>query len=391
MKKLFFLISIMFLIGCSQTSVNYVARVKPMHLYETDIYKADKVEDVLFDAEEQNTDSLRNLSRKFFLEGIDLFRNQNDPGSAIRLFKKSILALPDAKTYYELGNAILESGRFQDDFKESEKAFEIAERLHFQPLYQVQYKLACAMNRAAPEYTYGVHYKLLEAFRQGFSDTNLIKKEKHLNSFVKSREYNNFKIALLLNKMNDKQEDIFNIYTRAFAALASDFEIKPEMVDMKDYKQSISYDFVKFIPEMQNSSFGRDVSHDFMYVGRVKETPLYTALIYASVGYYGEYMQPVYTKLVTYDLNGSIISSIILAGQFSAERIKSGRIDNNKIVIEDHKRIWEQAIDKVSFEENRVIKYELIAKAVYSFDENGNIREESVPENFNDTLPLAKN
>lgn len=391
MKK-FFLFSFVFLVfGCTETTVNYVARVKLLRLYDTEIYKVDKVKDVLFDAEEQNMDSLRKLSRKFFLQGIDAFRNKNNPAAAIKLFKKSILALPDAKTYYELGNALLETATYREDFEESNQAFEIAEKLHFQPRYKVLYKSACAENRSNPEGTYNVQYKLLEAVRCGFSDTALLKKDKHLSSFVKGPEYKSFQIAWLLTKMKDQGENIFNIYTRAFAPLAANFEIKPAMVDMKDYKQSISYDFVKFIPEMQNSTFGRDVSHDFMYVGRLTETPLYTALLYASMSYDGAYMQPVYTKLVTYDPEGNIISSVILAGQFSAERIKSGRVENDKIYIEDQQRIWAYPIDKVSFEENRVLKYELIAKATYHFDESGKIIEESVPKNFNDSIPLAKN
>lgn len=390
MKKLILFSTLCLAAACSQTSVNYVARVKPLRLYDTEIYKADKVEDVLFDSEEQNIDSLRNLSRQLFLKGVDAFRNKKEPGTAITLFKRSILALPDAKTYYELGNALLESGMFKEEFEEAEQAFEIAERLNFQPLYLVHYKNACAINHKGENYTVSVGYKLRDAFRAGFSDTSLLKKDKHLESFVKSHEYKNLELAQLLDKMKDRHESLFSIYTKAFALLPADFEIKPEMADMKDYKQSISYDFVTFIPEMQNSNFGRDVSHDFIYVGRLAQTPAYTAVLYASMSYYGEYMQPVHTKLVTYDNEGNIISGIILAGQLSAEKVKSGRIDHDKIYITDYKRIWLQPIDKVAFEENTVLKYEPIAKAVYRLDESGKILEESVPENFNDSVPLAK-
>lgn len=391
MKKLILFTTLGLAFACSQTSINYVARVKPLRLFDTEIYKADKVEDVLFDSEEQNIDSLRNLSRQLFLKGVDAFRNKKAPGTAIKIFKQSILALPDAKTYYELGNALLESGMFKDEFEEAEQAFEIAERLNFQPLYLVHYKNACAMNHKGADYAVSVGYKLRDAFRAGFSDTSLLKKDKHLASFVKSSEYKNLELAQLLDHLKDRNESLFSIYTQAFALLPADFEIKPEMADMRDYKQSISYDFVSFIPEMQNSNFGRDVSHDFIYVGRLAQTPAYTAVLYTSMSYYGEYMQPVHTKLVTYDNAGTIISGIILAGQLSAEKVKSGRIDHDKIYITDYKRIWHQPIDKVAFEENTVLKYEVIAKAVYRLAENGKIVEESVPENFNDSVPLAKN
>ena len=70
---------------------------------------------------------------------------------------------------------------------------------------------------------------------------------------------------------------------------------------MKDYKESVSFDFVKFVPEMENSSFGRDVSHDYYYVANMGGNENYSAFIYTSESFYGEEMQPVHTVLATYD------------------------------------------------------------------------------------------
>ncbi len=380
-----------FLAGCSETTLNFVARVEPLKLYETDIYNAKKVADVIFDAEEQNTDSLKQNSRQLFLKGIDAFKNKHKTNEAVSLFKKSILYYPDAKTYYELGNALLESGKFDDDFKEAMRSYHVAEELNFQPKSALCYKMACASNRMKDPDVNTVAYYLLSAFDAGFSDTLKLKSDKYLSGFINSPSYKDVLIGLIIKKMKDAHEDLFTVFKKIFPPLPEDFEIKPDMVDMRDYKQSISYDFSKFVPEMQNSSFGREVSHEFMYVGRLPETENYCAVLYTSVSYFGEYMQPVFTKLVTYKPDGQILSSLVVAGQFSAEHIKSCRIKNNEISIEEYKRVWEQPIDKVAFEDNRIKNYELLAKAVYRIDDSGKIIEVSVPANFKDSIYFAKN
>ncbi|HSY60820.1 MAG TPA: hypothetical protein VK796_03040, partial [Cytophaga sp.] len=74
----------------------YILKVKLNTLTPNDIYDYHLVEDVLFDAEELNIDSIRNKSREAFLKGVDAYKNKKDPVSAVTLFKQSILIFPDA-------------------------------------------------------------------------------------------------------------------------------------------------------------------------------------------------------------------------------------------------------------------------------------------------------
>ncbi|MCU0361488.1 MAG: hypothetical protein MUF75_12390 [Bacteroidia bacterium] len=379
--------------ACSDPVINYVARVKLHYLTIDDIYEPNKVKDMLFDAEERNIDSLRRKSREYFLSGVDAFRNRNKIDEAIPDFKRSILCLPDAKTYYELGSALLSTAKWQNDYKEAANAFMVAEELDFKPKSLLLYKLACAHNMARDhdDHFYDVSNCLLRAFSEGFNDTVALIKDPFLSSFVQSSSYKQLLLNVGAAKWNNKPVELFNVFVSAFPKVENTtFEIKPEQVGMSDYKNSISFDFVRFVPEMQSSSFGRDVSHDFIYVASVAETPIYHVLIYNSVSYYGEQFQPIYTKLVTYNKSGGIIAAKILAGQFSAEKIKSGRIENNQITITDYKRIWERAITELSPEENKVLKYEVIATAKFRIQEDGTIIEESVPNGFKDSLLLVK-
>ncbi len=392
MKNWIYVLAV-FLIACSEPEINYIARVKLHYLTLNDIYNPSMVKDMLFDAEERNIDSLRKMSREYFLSGVDAFKNKNKIDEAIPDFKRSLLCLPDAKTYYELGNALIASAKIQDDYKEAANAFIMAEALEFKPKTLLLYKMACAHNmmRDQNEDFYQVSNCLLRAFFEGYNDTATLKKDPLLRSFVQSEKYNEFLIQVSAAKWAKKPGELFNLFVGSFPKVENEeFEVLPEQVGMSDYKNSISFEFVQFVPEMESSSFGRDVSHDFVYVARVRETPIYHLLIYNSVSYFGEQFQPLYTKLVTYDKSGEIISAKILAGQFSAEKIKGGRVEGDKITITDYKRIWERAITEVAPEENRVVKYDALATAKFRIQEDGTIIEELVPSGFKDSLLIVK-
>jgi hypothetical protein len=378
-------------VGCSQTEKNYVARVKLQKLTEADMYNNQLVYDVIFDSEELPSDSVKNASHQLFLKGIDLYKNKKNPVEAIEYFKRSIVSFPDAKAYYELGNALTDTKLGDIALKEALDAYDVASYLDFKPASILYFKKACAENlKTDKNKGWQVVSYLRAAFREGFSDTNLIKTDERIKSIVKTDEYKEMLTDLAANK-SISPETLFDTYIKSFQVAEQPFEIPMNKVAMSDYsKQSISYDFAKFIPEMQNSEFGRGVSHDYFFVAKIAETPAYTAIIYTSVGFYGGDMQPVDTKLVTYTPDGTIISSKLFACQFSAEKVKQGRIENNEITLEDYKRIWKYPIDKVSFENNTIDKYELIAKAVYVLDDSGKILERSVPANYTDSALMVK-
>lgn len=390
MKTKAWMLLFLLLGACGEPPKNYVLQVKWQKLNEADLYSNNMVYDVVFDAEEQQVDSLRLLSRQLFLHGAEALKNKNQPNEAIRLLKESILVLPDAKAYYELGNALLQTKQGQ---AEAIKAYKVAEHLQFQPVSNIYYKMAVAygelnQDKEEQEKYYAQHY-LQMAIRKGFADTVQLYKEPGLRQVVQSSEFESFLISQKTEQLKDKPDALFGLFRKTFPLVRQPFEIALEKVDMKDYSRSVSYDFAKFIPEMQNRSFGREVSHDFFYVAKVAEAPQYTALLYSSVSFFEEDMQPVLTKLVTFDNKGKEISSLLFSCQCSAEKVKKGRIENNLITLEDYKRVWQHPIDKVSFEKNTVQKYELLTTATFRIDGNGKIQEESVPEEYKEKNLIA--
>lgn len=392
-------IATVFFFSCSNHSKEYILKVKLNKLNTETIYDKDLVYDVIFDAEELNVDSLKNESRKLFLEGMDQYKNKNNIKEGIQLIKSSILIFPESKAYYELGNAILEMDKpftsFQEKVEkgtkinEAIKAFEVAEHLNFQPISNIYFQKACASNmlysmdiESAKE---DIIYNLRLAFKNGFSDTLTLKNDKRINSVISNPEFQKSVIAMIAQKQQSSENNLFELFKKSFTPVNNQFEVSLDNVDMKDYKESINYDFAEFIPEMQNTNFGRDVNHDYFYVAKVSETSQFTALIYASISFYGGEMQPTSTTLATYDNEGNMISRKLIACQCSAEKIKKCSIDNNNIVIEEYKRTWESPIDKVSFEENKIINNELISSAKFKIEDTGKIVDVDVPSNFKDS------
>lgn len=392
-SKFIVLISLLFALSCNQSNKKGIVKVKLLKLTDKTIYDMDLVSDFVFDAEELNLDSLKNMSRQLFLKGVDEYRNKKKLYAAVNSFKSSILIFPDAKTYYELGNALLDI-KTKESLKECVNAYDIAEKIQFQPRVNLYYKKACAYHMLNTFYkydnVYAVFSELNAAFYNGFTDTTMLKNDWRLKGITSMPQYNELIINMKLKQLNNDQNALFALFKSAFPIQADKLVIDKQNVEMNAYKESISYDFARFIPEMENTSFGRDVSHDYFYVAKVKETDLYTALVYSSVSFAGEDMQPVNTTLAVYNnQTGDIISRKPIACQCSAERIRSSIVSNGQIEIEDFNRVWEKPITEVSFEENKVKDYQSLAKAIFSIGDDGNIIAKDVPAGFSDSLNMV--
>jgi len=398
MHKLIFTSFLFLTLFSCEPKVNHVAKVKVLHMTEESIYDKKLVYDVIFDSEEYGIDSVKNKSRALFLEGIDHYKNKKNTRKAIDLFKESILVFPDAKTYYELGNALLDFNRI-DLASEAIQAYEVADHLNFQPKFNIFYKEACANNMLyhdAPsekksDYLYETLSSLRQAFYHGFMDTVQLKNDVRIQSITSNPEYKSILLNARLEREKGSPNALFDLFKNAFPITQSKtFEIDKANVEMTSYDQSISYDFAPFIPEMENTGFGREVTHDYFYVAKVAETPSYTALVYRSMSFYGEDMQPVRATLVTFNTQGEIIAKKIIACQCSAEKVKEAKIENNMITIHDYKRRWEQPIGTIDLEKNKIVGYDLQATVKYKIEDNGNITDEDVPANYKDSTVASK-
>lgn len=384
-------------VSCSKPQKEFVLKVKLNKLQGDQIFDKDLVYDVVFDANEFELDSTQKIAREVFLRGLDEFKNKKNTLKAITLFKESLLYFPEAKTYYELGSALLAFRANSEFLEQSRKCFEIAQILSFKPEYAIHLKLAkvevflAKLNKEDNYRWWDVNSEFRRAFNTGYFDTTAIQNDPDFAEYVKSPSYKELVINVLTqNSSIGGTYSKFNIFKNSFTNFNPDFKISDNEVSMENYKQSISYEFSDFIPEMENVSFGREVSNDFYYVAKVAETADYVALVYATSSFDGDGYQPVETILAVYDNNGKQISRKLIACQCNAEKIKTCSFSSGKLIIEEKKRNWEKPISSFGIDENTVESVDLIAKAVFSFKNNGMIQAEDVPANFNDSVRIAK-
>ena len=332
-----------------------------------EIYDEAAVADYLFENEERAIDSAHQASRKLFLQAIDLYKNKKNHTQALPLFKQSVSLYPDPKSYNELGNLLYETGAYE----ESVKSYLLAVKLGYSPLADTYFKMACA-TASSEEYN-GTAFTYLEyAFKNGFTDSSRFVNDPHLASIRHETAYRELLFANFKNA--GKNENIkYELFLSGFETLNLPFEIEPRNVGNYDNKRYIGYDFSEFVEEMENVSFGRDVSNEFCYVGIAKKTDQYTALLYSSVEMMGGFLQPVHTMLVTYNPKGEPISKKVFSCQCSAEKIKSGSFDGNLITVTEQKVEWQYPFSSVSPQENKIVGYEPLEKVSYMIDEAGNI------------------
>jgi hypothetical protein len=394
-------------------------KISLTRLTKENMYDKDLVSDVIFDSHELLIDSLKNKSSKLFLQGVDLYKNKKNPDAAIDLLKQSVLVFPQVNTYYEIGQVMMDMqanakrGSKRADLIEALQAYKVAEHLQYQPTSMVYYNMACAdnllgsidSNSGIDKFTFHLNQAvsdLRSAFQNGFSDTTMLQNDKRLASVMKTDSYKQMISELHVQKKSDTVETIFSTYKAIFPTLTQPFVISADSVDMRNYNTEISFDFARFIPEMENTEFSRDVSHDYYVVGKLTETPIYTAIIYTSTEFGGEgpypYLEPHYIKLVTYAPNGYIIDSRLIACNCTEEKVKAVRIENNIITTEDYKISWKYTdaeIDTIidhymaknpggdtAVPGNTILKKESIGKETYKIADDGKIVEESAKVSF---------
>ncbi len=374
MKKyflfLFILPSLLLLYDCTSDSKagSKILLPKALPPLSTDsIYSNDLVVNYIFDNEERDIDSVRQASKRLFLQAIDLYKNKKNFDEAIPAFKKSIALYPEAKAYNELGNLLFEKAQYDECLK----AYSMAVNMNYSPLADTYFNMACA--EASVEKHWNINTYLENAFKNGFRDSARYVSDQHLQSIRSERYYNDYLLSQFRSGV--KQENIkFDLFLKEFSQLEIPFAIKDKNTGAYDSEAYISYDYSEFVDEMENVSFGRDVSNEFCHIGVLKHTDNYTALLYSSVEMMGgDQYNPVYTMIVTYNPKGEQISKKVFACQCSAEKIKVGSYDGSVLTIEEKTVNWEKPFNSIPPDENKIIDYTIVETTNYTIDESGTI------------------
>lgn len=369
MKKILFALSISALLtACSsETATPAKENVvkKEAKFEESDLYNFDAA--LAFS--ESVPDSVQESSKKIFLNAIDLYRNKKNPEGAIVEFKKSLILFPDAKSYYELGNALLDT----KNYAEAISSYHMAEQMDFNPLANVLYNLACAysMSENGPEALKYIQLAIENGYgnkKHMLSDSDL-EFARNLSDFTKVYES-------AMSGASSPESAMFDLYVSGFPQSNFPVVMTALQTQKVKFKNSIAYDFESFIAEMVNPNFSREVGDEFYYLALLKETENFTALIYA--GKQVMYQQPpVYHIVATYNKNGKLIDKLEIGGyHYYEDPMKAYKITEDlKIEMNEFEVVFEKDVDEFGYEKNPMTVNELLTSRKFLIDANGKIKQ----------------
>ena len=372
------------LFSCNHPSGTGDPLTSPAQLTQNSIYDIDSVRAVAGTGNEE-------AARKKLMSAIDIYKNVKDPAKSIELFKSAIRLSPSAKAYFELGSALLDDDRYD----ESIQALHIAEQLEYSPQANVMCKLAAAYSlgkepgsdkHSQREDSLALHYMEV-AIQMGYARPEQFRdlaSFSHLkNTYGFTAVYNN---ATSGNGGGDRSPDkmLWKNFTAEFSYI--DLPLTINTVWIRDHKleNSIGYDYEKFVPEMRNAKFSREVEDEYYYFAMVKKDTGYTALLYAGRNNFltdANQNSPVFFLLSTYDRNGRIIDKMQVAGQRNfTENFKVFTLQPNySFEIKDYKNIFKNDPEQVGYDSNYVVKSELLGVAGYRIAANGKFEKTDAP------------
>ena len=369
-------ICVIFLSSCGDpaTVVNTTTETKriPVVLTEEDIFKGNMVMAFL-----ENEEKFIQEANELFLKGLNAFRNEKDLDSAHYYLKGSILKEPSAKAYFELGNVYMDEA----DFSSALLAYGVAEQLNYEPFSKVLYNKSCLYalqeeNRLAGQY-------LEYALQAGYNNLDHISNDKDLEEFRKTYHYKRA-IEKGLMGMSDAENLFWLQFKKQFAVMDMPIKLKMEVPEEElQGLKYISYDYEKYISEMRDEEFSREVSKGFYYYARPYETDEFVAIVYiVKDEFMGEYA-PLTYRLATFTHDGKLIDKKVISGrELLADPIWMATLNKDRTIDVDLiEPEYENDPDDYGYYENPMTSSKVVGSTRFTLTKSGKIVQEDVVMN----------
>jgi tetratricopeptide (TPR) repeat protein len=363
-----FVISIAFLNSCGNPAEQVERGIKieriPVVLTKSDLFQGNKVLAFL-----DNDTKFIQEANELFLKGLNSFRNDNNLDSADYYLVESILKEPSAKAYFELGNVYMDMKKYDKAIA----AYGVAEQLDYEPFSKILYNKSCIYSLQDKPEMAGQYLEY--ALQAGYINIDHIQKDKDLE---KLRESSYFKPAVDkgLRGMSDGDNLFWLQFKKLFARTDIPLKLAPEMSpEMLEGLNYISYDYEKYISEMRDEKFSREVSKGFFYYAKPYENENFVAVVYiVKEEFMGEYA-PLTYMLATYTHEGKLIDKQEIGGRASlSEAIRFTTLNKNMTInCELRKPKYEKDPDEYGYYENKMISSELIGKQKFKISAKGKI------------------
>lgn len=337
----------------------------PVEITENDLFKGNVVMAFL-----ENEIKFIQESNELFLKGLNAYRNNDDLDSADIYFKESIYKEPTAKAYFELGNVYMD----KKDYEAALLAYGVAEQLDYEPFSKILYNKACLYSLEEKEDMSG---KYLEyAIQAGYNNLAHIEKDKDLE-FLRKRGYTyNKAIERGLRGVSNAENLFWLQFKKQFSTIKLPTTLTIAMDDeMSKSLKYISYDYEKYISEMRDGKFSREVSKGFFYYTRPYENENFVALVYIEKEeFLGPYAPLVY-KLATFTHEGKLIDKQIIGGTSHLDEPILVATMNKNMTIDCKivEPIYEKDPDDEGYYDNKIVDTQELGTQQFEITSKGKI------------------
>ncbi len=321
---------------------------------------------------------------RLFRQAIDKYRNDKDPKAALPIFRQSILKAPRAAAFFEYGNALSEmrsdDKSLQSDLSTEQalKAYHIADLLGYKPVSKLLYNTACVYAKQENEDS-AFHY-LVSAIEFGYTNTDQIYKDEDLAKIRAVRYRFDSEVGNALAGASDPDRLLWKLFSHEFQPIELPVVFDLKYGEEKEFG-SVTYDFEKFIPEMRDGKFSRDVGSEFYYIGSVQATPLYTVVTYAVKDVMIDAEAPYCYYLASFDAAGKLLDKLIVGGhRILEEPFCVGKItENGDVEVKKFAIRYEKDPAKEGYRDNAMAEMNEVGVEYFAITPEGRITPKSAP------------
>lgn len=368
MKSVLFLTLIVLIASCGEPGevINTIKQQKriDVELAESDLFETSKIFAFL-----QNEVKFIDEANKLYLNGVDAFKNKKNLDSADYYLRQSILKEPSGKAYYELGNVYMD----RKQYDKALSAYDLAENLDYQPFSKILYNKSCLYSLRKDVELSGQYLEY--ALQAGYNNLDYIDKDADLAELRKS---DHFKPAVEkgLRGMSNSKNLFWLQFKKLFPKYPFPHTVKAQL-DEKTLSgmQYISYDFEKYISEMRDEKFSREVSKGFYHYGQMYETDAYVAVVYIVKEEFMGESAPLLYRMATFTHEGKLIDKKRIGGkEFLSDNIWSTTFNKDKTMdVKILEPTYEKDPDEEGYYENKIVSTKEVGKLKYKVDANGMI------------------
>ncbi|GAB5418211.1 MAG: hypothetical protein Crog4KO_28420 [Crocinitomicaceae bacterium] len=335
-----------------------------------DIYKGN-----LIAAFKQNETKFVQEANTLFLRGVDAYRNNNELDSAVIYFTKSILKEPSPKAYFELGNTQMD----RKDYDAALQSYRLAEQLGYKPFSKILYNKACIYS-LQEESELSAQY-LEYALQAGYTNVAHMQSDSDLENLRKQRYLFQNAVDKGLRGVSDAENLFWLQFTQLFPAMGTPIDLKINLSD-EEYAalEYISYDYEKYISEMRDAKFSRDVTSSYLYYANAYETDAFVALVYIVKDEWMGESAPLTYKMATFTHEGRLIDKETIAGSTDSDLdgvyLQATLKKNMTISGELVKPQYEKDPDEEGYYDNKILSYKKVGTKNFKITKAGKIVEE---------------